>query len=100
MPLIFLGGGWGYYDAGHNWHHAPDSVSRHLEQQRASGATFRTGGAGYQQPRQVPAAEPNRVQPQYRPVATPYSAPRQAPAAQPGREEHERERKCEAGQRC
>jgi len=96
-PLILLGGGWGYYDAHHDWHRAPEAVSRHLEQQRAAGASFPAGGGGYPQPRPAGGyppprpgggAEPNRGQPQYR------------PAAQPAREEHERGHDCPPGQRC
>jgi hypothetical protein len=50
MPLIVVGGGWGYWDSRHNWHRAPDEISRHLEQQHASGG-FRPGGGGFAQPR-------------------------------------------------
>jgi hypothetical protein len=91
MPLIFLGGGWGYYDGRHEWHRAPDAVGRHLEQQRASGATFRSGGGGYNQGR-PPGPEPFRGQQQQnRPTE-------QVRPAQPAHQERRRE--CEPGQRC
>ena len=32
MPLIFYGGGWGYWDGGHHWHGAPDGVWHNLNQ--------------------------------------------------------------------
>jgi hypothetical protein len=50
MPLIFFDGGWGYYDRGRSWHRAPDNVSRNLEQRRAGGGAYRSGGQDYRQP--------------------------------------------------
>lgn len=108
MPLVFFGGGWGYYDGQHNWHHAPDAVSHHLEQRGASGGGFHPGGAGYPQSRPEgrpsPAAEPyrgqapNRPAEQMRPAAAPAGVPRPAPVSQPAHQERGRE--CPPGQRC
>jgi hypothetical protein len=39
-PLVFYGGGWGYWDGYHRWHGAPGPVGRYL------GGRF-PGGAGY-----------------------------------------------------
>jgi hypothetical protein len=49
VPLILFGGGWGYYDTHHDFHRAPDAVSRHLEQQRAAGG-FHPGSGGFAPP--------------------------------------------------
>lgn len=48
-PLVVFGGGWGYWDSHHNWHHAPDAVSHHLQEQRAVGG-FHSGGGNVAQP--------------------------------------------------
>ena len=106
MPLIVVGGGWGYYDTHHDWHRAPDGVSQQLERQRASGASFRPSGEGYPQSRPPGGTEPYRGQSPYRPAdqgrpaATSYAAPRPPPAAQPAHEERERSGQCPPGQRC
>lgn len=60
VPLILYGGGWGYWDSRHSWHHAPDEVSRHLERERAGG--FHRGGEGFGQQRpegRPPGGAPN-----------------------------------------
>jgi hypothetical protein len=49
VPLIVFGGGWGYWDSRHNWHRAPDAVSRHLEERREAGG-FRHGGDDFSRP--------------------------------------------------
>ena len=50
-PLIFYGGGWGYWDGYHRWHRAPDAVWRHLDQRHPGGAGYRAfGGGGYGRP--------------------------------------------------
>jgi hypothetical protein len=46
LPLIFLGGGWGYYDSYHRWHRAPEGVERHLNQRFPGGAGYRPWGGG------------------------------------------------------
>jgi hypothetical protein len=50
VPLIVFGGGWGYWDSRHNWHRAPDQVSRHLQERRASGG-FGHGGNDFSRQR-------------------------------------------------
>jgi hypothetical protein len=47
MPLIFYGGGWGYWDGGHNWHHAPDGVARNLNQRYPGGTGYRAAPVGH-----------------------------------------------------
>ena len=47
FPLIFVGGAWGYWDGGHHWVRAPDSVYRHLEGRRAAGVVFHVGGPAH-----------------------------------------------------
>jgi hypothetical protein len=42
-PLIWYGGGWGYWDHYHRWHRAPDPVWRHLEGRYPGGAGFHYG---------------------------------------------------------
>jgi hypothetical protein len=46
VPLIFYGGGWGYWDSGHNWHHAPEGVARNLNQRYPGGAGYHPLGSG------------------------------------------------------
>jgi hypothetical protein len=48
LPLIFLGGAWGYYDRDHSFHRAPDSVAHHLEGRYPGGSGYRpwAGPAG------------------------------------------------------
>ncbi len=46
VPLIFYGGGWGYYDGGHNWHRAPDGVARGLNQRYPGGAGYHAWSGG------------------------------------------------------
>ena len=102
VPLIFFGGGWGYYDRRHEWHRAPDEVGRHIEEQRAHGGHFDGGRPGGGRPEGgrppggggsggfnfVPANAQGRP---------PAAAPRPAP---PQREEHQRGHDCPPGQRC
>lgn len=45
-PLIFFGGGWGYWDGEHRWHRAPEQVWRHLERRYPRGEGLR-GPGGY-----------------------------------------------------
>jgi hypothetical protein len=86
VPLIAFGGGWGYYDAHRNWHHAPDQVSRHLEQQRAAAGLPPAGGfvrprpEGRPPPPGVPAAASRPAfPPPGVPAAVPAAAPHPAP---------------------
>ena len=46
MPLIFYGGGWGYWDRGHQWHRAPAGVEGHLNQRFPGGAGYHPWGGG------------------------------------------------------
>jgi hypothetical protein len=46
MPLIFYGGGWGYWDGAHRWHAAPDGVARNLNQRFPGGAGYRPWAGG------------------------------------------------------
>ena len=46
VPLIFYGGGWGYWDNGRRWHRAPEGVERHLDQRFPGGAGYRAWGGG------------------------------------------------------
>jgi hypothetical protein len=80
-PLILFDGGWGYWDSRHNWHRAPDEISRHLEQQRASGAGFRHGGGDFGRPGfggGAPPGDPSRGQ-----FPRPGGPGRPAPGADP-----------------
>jgi hypothetical protein len=45
-PLIFYGGGWGYWDGGHRWHRAPEGIERHLDQRHPNGFGYRPWGGG------------------------------------------------------
>ena len=47
VPLLFYGGGWGYWDGSRRWHRAPQYVYRHLEERHPGGYGFRGGGQGY-----------------------------------------------------
>jgi hypothetical protein len=44
VPLIFYGGGWGYWDGGHNWHHAPEGVAHNLNQRFPGGSGYHAWG--------------------------------------------------------
>jgi hypothetical protein len=44
VPLIFYGGGWGYWDHGHGWHRAPDRVAHNLDQRFPGGSGFHAWG--------------------------------------------------------
>ena len=111
VPLIVVGGAWGYYDSHHYWHHAPDPVAHNLAQRYPGGAAYHPGGGGYPPPRPpgagyyphpVPAAgaEPYRGQPQGQPQPNRAPPPQGRPAPQAEHEEHQRSRECPAGQRC
>jgi hypothetical protein len=105
VPLVVVGGSWGYYDAYRGWHRAPDQVNRDIERQRAGAAVYHPGAeahpqgrppaapGGYPQARPAGGPDPYHGQPQYRPP------PQQARPA-PEHEEHERNRDCQPGQRC
>lgn len=43
LPLIYFGGGWGYYDRYHHFFRAPGPVAAHLESHFPRGAGFRGG---------------------------------------------------------
>jgi hypothetical protein len=45
-PLVFWGGGWGYWDGYHRWHAAPGPVGRHLGARFPGGAGFHPYGGG------------------------------------------------------
>jgi len=45
-PLVFWGGGWGYWDYYHRWHGAPPAVWRHLEGRMPGGVGLRAYGGG------------------------------------------------------
>jgi hypothetical protein len=52
FPLIFYGGGWGYWDGYHRWHRAPDAVWHDLDRRHPGGAGYRPyGGGGFGGPR-------------------------------------------------
>jgi hypothetical protein len=104
VPLVLLGGAWGFYDSGHHWHRAPEDVSRHLEEERRAGRwANRPGEPRHPEGRQEPRGEPYRGPAQFHQGEAPRPAPVQAaaPHPQPSRPEppHERGREC-AGQRC
>jgi hypothetical protein len=46
VPLIFYGGGWGYWDNGRHWHRAPEGIGRHLEERHPGGVGYRPWGGG------------------------------------------------------
>ena len=46
VPLIFSGGGWGYWDRDRRWNRAPDHAWRHLEERHPGGAGYRPWGGG------------------------------------------------------
>ena len=46
LPLIFYGGGWGYWDGYHRWHRAPEGVERHLNDRFPGGAGYHPWGGG------------------------------------------------------
>lgn len=114
VPLVLVGGAWGYWDHGHAWHRAPDEVSRNLERQRAGG--FSPGGGGFERP--GPQGRPPQSGPQNGGQQTggpqnggqnyyhasgqpqPAAAARPVAAQQPTHEEHNRNRECPPGQRC
>jgi hypothetical protein len=48
VPLVFLGGGWGYHDREGRFRRAPENVWRHLETRHPQGAGSHTyGGQGF-----------------------------------------------------
>jgi translation initiation factor IF-2 len=46
VPLIFYGGGWGYWDRNHGWHRAPDAVWHDLDRRHPGGVGYRPWGGG------------------------------------------------------
>jgi hypothetical protein len=85
LPLIFYGGGWGYWDSGHNWHHAPDNVAHNLNQRYPGGAGFHAwgGSPGGRPPGGPPPGgrPPGGGFPGRPPGVTPSAAHAPAPAA-------------------
>jgi hypothetical protein len=51
FPLIFYGGGWGYWDGYHHWHGAPDAIRRDLDRRHPGGVGYRPYGGGFGGPR-------------------------------------------------
>jgi len=124
VPLIFFGGGWGYWDSRHNWHRAPDAVGRHLDQERDAGRFRPRGGEGFGQPRPegrppgAPASggggffhatdpghppgapSPGGGQTFFHATDPGRPAAAAAPRPEPSRQEHDRNRDCQQGQRC
>jgi hypothetical protein len=45
-PLIFYGGGWGYWDGYHRWHGAPGPVGAWLSGRHPGGVGYRPYGGG------------------------------------------------------
>jgi len=45
-PLIFFGGGWGYWDGYHRWHGAPGPIGHWLSMRHPGGAGYRPYGGG------------------------------------------------------
>jgi hypothetical protein len=45
-PLIFYGGGWGYWDGEHRWHGAPGRVGNWLSERHPGGVGYRPYGGG------------------------------------------------------
>jgi hypothetical protein len=87
VPLVLLGGAWGYYDSERRWHGAPENVRRDLEQRRAAGAPLRPAAApGFQRP------PPSGGNAGYRPAAAPPAPQRQ--------EERDRRRDCQQPSQC
>lgn len=89
VPLILLGGEWGFYDGGHRWHRAPDAVHRDLAARGFHPGGFQPG-AGARPP----------AYPQGRPIGTPAAEQRPA-RPEPSRQEQQQHRRdCPQGQRC
>jgi len=96
-PLVFYGGGWGYWDGYHRWHGAPPGVSRDLELRHPGGAGWHPDQRGpigrpIGQPGGFPGGppRPGGPPPGARPpvaVARPVPAARSAPAEHPARRE-------------
>jgi hypothetical protein len=45
-PLIFYGGGWGYWDGYHRWHGAPGGIAFNLNRLHPGGVGYRPFGGG------------------------------------------------------
>jgi hypothetical protein len=45
-PLVFFGGGWGYWDGYHRWHGAPPAVWHNLEMRHPGGVGYHPAGGG------------------------------------------------------
>ena len=85
VPLILYGGGWGYWDSRHSWHHAPDGISRRLDEQRRSGGGFYRNGGGRPPPDNRPffgGGDPNRGQ-RFRANEQPRPGPPGGPSFRP-----------------
>lgn len=46
VPLIYYGGGWGYWDGYRRWHGAPDRIGRDLDRRHPGGAGYHPWGGG------------------------------------------------------
>jgi hypothetical protein len=119
VPLVLLGGEWGYYDRERHWRRAPDQVYRRMEQYQHQGWAGHPGAPpphfeGHPPPRYE--GRPYEGHPPYgggryggpppeamRPAAAPYQRPAPPPQAAPQqREQHEQHynRGCQPNQRC
>ncbi len=81
VPLVFFGGGWGYYDHDRQWHRAPEGISRDLSARRDGGGDFHPNGPGRPQASpqgRPPGGDQYRGQPQanqqqgFHPAAQPW----------------------------
>ncbi len=80
-PLVFYGGGWGYWDGYRHWHAAPPGVWNHLNQRHPGGVGYRPfGGTPPGGFRPGPAAAPRGPAAVPRGAAPSRPAPSQAPA--------------------
>jgi hypothetical protein len=100
VPLVLYGGEWGFYDSGRHWQRAPEGVSRHMEERRATGGQFHPNSGPHEEFQHQPRPGQPAGQSAFRPAAAPAAAPSPAPAAQPRQEGHERSRGCPTGQHC
>jgi len=89
VPLLYLNGGWGYWDGYHRWHGAPPEVWRHLDERHPGGVGLRPVPGGFPGPgRFVGPGAVGRPGPVgARPVAAPA---RGAPPARPARRDEHR----------
>ncbi len=98
-PLVFYGGGWGYWDGYHRWHGAPGPVGRYLGMRFPGGVGYHPfGGGPYGRPLGFrgagvygpPGGRPGIGGPRYvgRPAGGPVGRPAAVRAA-PAREHRE-----------